>query len=882
MRQVLRELAACGLLLASLSDPATAQQGSIQVTGAAHVVTGDRLRTGGQPPFEPDIGVTWLRPGTRFGMFQMEIRGTTRDEQPQLGKAFVAIRDWKHRGINWTIEAGDTWFSPSIADYRLTNLATPTSTFAGASVRARTKSTNASLMIGRATAWRNIFGTDSEVLDQSLIVGRGIYTASERLDLTARASRIRTNDLQEFAYTIADSDQGGGGARFVLTPAIHLVADGSIVSYRRRGSEFREVDASALAGASVLLAKGWVQVNVSRFSPGELPVLTQPLADRQTFFAAAEYDVFKRLRLHGGWEAFKSNLNPGGAASAGQVIPTSDGTRGFAGFRVPLGVQSSIGVRYEDGDRRSRYIGASAFRVSDTGIFTSEYQSTFGIVNTFVRYARRENVETENTVGTYTQHDSSALAFVNVSRTLQLFGSATALRNAQQSGEGSNFLQFGGGGQAQLMRRGLWLRAEGLSSRNVDILRDRTIPHGQFSFGLNGEIARNTIIGVNLYADRFADATLPGADPWTLRSTLRVSRNFPGGGTSYTSVLGNMSRHSGTGSVIGAVFADWNANGIQDPGDAALENIPIRLANLGSANTTRSGEFAFVNVPVGLLQVGVDLTSLPVDFDPPTVAEVQLNLGRGESKKVTFGLVPLGSVSGRVIHDVNGNGQADDGEPSIDGAVLTLDGGARSEVVRRGSFRFDAIRSGDHRVELLADSLPEGALIVGEPTAVVSIRRDAITASAQFVVKVQPRPEVRRVFPPGPKSAPAPRQPAGSAAAAKPPAGKAASSPTEAARVERPSSAPVAPPSATPSSSATDEQFAIQIAAVSDPIRARRLVEQLRNKGYQAYVVEPSPSDTDAPYRIRIGGFTSRPAAQKAAQALQRERGQKVWVVRER
>ncbi len=227
------------------------------------------------------------------------------------------------------------------------------------------------------------------------------------------------------------------------------------------------------------------------------------------------------------------------------------------------------------------------------------------------------------------------------------------------------------------MRRGLWLRAEGLTSRNVDVLSDRTIPHGQFSFGLNGEIARNTIIGVNLYADRFSASLLPGTDPWMLRSTLRVSRNFPIGGRTSTSVLGDMSRHGGTGSVVGAVFADWNANGMQDPGDAPLENIPIRLANLGSANTTRNGEFAFVNVPIGLLQVGIDLTSLPVDFDPPTVAQVQLDLARGESKKITFGLVPLGAVTGRVIHDVNGNGQADAGEPSIDGAVLTLDGGAR-------------------------------------------------------------------------------------------------------------------------------------------------------------------------------------------------------------
>jgi hypothetical protein len=893
MRQVLRELAACALLLAFVAGSATAQQGSIQVTGATHTVSGDRVRTGGQPTFEPDLGITWLRPGTRFGMFQMEIRGTSRDGDARIGRAFVSIRDWKHRGINWTFEAGDSWFSPSIADYRLTNLASPTSTFSGAAVRARTRRSNASLMVGRTTAWKNFFGTDAQVLDQSLMIARGTYAASDRLDLNARASRIRTRDLQEYTFTVADSDQGGGGVRFVLTPAVYLVADGSIVSYRRQGSDVREVDASALAGASVLLAKGWIQVNLSRFSPGELPILTQPLADRQTFFAGAEYDVFKRIRLHGGWEAFKANLDPEGAAAAGQKIPAYDGTRGVAGIRVPLGVQSSVGVRYEDGDRRTRFVGASAFRISDTGVFTSEYQNNIGIVNAFVRYARRENVETENTVGTFTQHDSSALAFVKVSPTLQFFGTATATRNTRQSGESSSFVQYSGGGQAQLMRRGLWLRAEGLTSRNVDILRDQSVPHGQFSFGLNGEIARNTIIGVNFYADRFSTSVLPGTDPWMLRSTLRLSRNFPSGGNTSTSVLGNMSRHSGTGSVVGAVFADWNGNGTQDPGDAPLENIPIRLANLGSANTTHSGEFAFVNVPIGLLQVGIDLTSLPVDFDPPTVPQIQLDLARGESKKITFGLVPLGSVTGRVIHDVNGNGQADPGEPSVDGAVLTLDGGARTEVVRRGTFRFDAIRSGDHRLELLADSLPEGSTILDPSNTRVSIGRESITTSTLFLVRIQHRPEVRRVFPPSGK----PNTGSGSTARGESSAaGRAPVKPPGESGAERTDGTPAGPPrtdpgvtpspapaaSSTSASSATDEEYAIQIAALSDPIRVRRLVEQLRGKGYQAYVVEPPPSDPDAPYRVRIGGYTSRASAQKAAHMLERERLQKVWVVRER
>jgi sporulation related protein len=883
MRQLLRELAACGLLLASLPGPATAQQGSVQVTAATHTLTGDPVRTAGQPTFEPDLGVSWLKPGTRFGMFQMEIRGTSRDDRPRIGKVLVAVRDWKHAGVSWTFEAGDTWFSPAIADYRLTNLASPTSTFAGASVRAKTAKANATVMIGRATAWRNIFGTDAEMLDQRLAIGHASYSASDRLDLTARASRIRTRDLREFSFTIADSDQGGGGVRFVLTPAIHLVADGTLVSYRRRGSDEREVDVSALAGANVLLAKGWIQVNVSRFSPGELPVLSQPLADRQTFFAAAEYDVFRRMRVHGGWEAFRSNLDPQGAAGAGLTIPQSDGTRGFAGVRIPLGVRSSLGVRYEDGDRRARYLGASALRVSDTGVFSSEWQNTIGSMNAFVRYARRENVETENVSGTYTQHDSSALAFFSLSRSLQLFGSASAVRNTQRSGEGYNFFQYGGGGQAQLRGRGLWLRAEGLTSRNVDVLSDRTVPHQRLSVGLNGEIAKNTIIGVNVYADRYSAAVLPDAEPWTLRSTLRVSRNFSTGSTqASTSVLGNLARHGGTGSLVGAVFADWNGNGLQDPGDLPLENIPIRLTNLGSANTARNGEFAFVNVPIGLQQVGIDLSSLPVDFDPPAVPQVQVELARGESKKLEFGLVPLGTVSGRVIHDVNQNGKADAGEPSLDGAVLTLNGGTRSEVVRRGFFRFDAVRSGEHIVELLEDSLPEGATIAGAGSQHVALGRDALKSETLFLVEIHQRPEIRRVFPPGGTTSrapiPSPRDERKTPARPEP---NRHPSPPVPSRADRTAS-PAAPPTTGAARSNTSERFAIQIAALNDPVRARLLVEQLRSKGYASYLMEPPPSDPDAPYRVRVGEFTSRADAQKTAQVLEKERSAKVWVIRER
>src|SRR6185503_6424520 len=119
MRQVLRELAACVLLLAVLAPPATAQQSGVQVTAAAHAISGDTQRLGGQPTFEPDLGVTWLRPDTKSGIFQMELRAVARDGGPNVGRAWASLRDFTHRGVKYTFEVGDTFFSPTPGDYRL-------------------------------------------------------------------------------------------------------------------------------------------------------------------------------------------------------------------------------------------------------------------------------------------------------------------------------------------------------------------------------------------------------------------------------------------------------------------------------------------------------------------------------------------------------------------------------------------------------------------------------------------------------------------------------------------------------------------------------------------------------------------------------------------
>ena len=51
--------------------------------------------------------------------------------------------------------------------------------------------------------------------------------------------------------------------------------------------------------------------------------------------------------------------------------------------------------------------------------------------------------------------------------------------------------------------------------------------------------------------------------------------------------------------------------------------------------------------------------------------------------------------------------------------------------------------------------------------------------------------------------------------------------------------------------------------------------------GMPAYLVIPPAADPDAPYKVRVGPYTTRAAAEKTALVLGQRRGEKVWVMRE-
>jgi len=84
---------------------------------------------------------------------------------------------------------------------------------------------------------------------------------------------------------------------------------------------------------------------------------------------------------------------------------------------------------------------------------------------------------------------------------------------------------------------------------------------------------------------------------------------------------------------------------------------------------------------------------------------------------------------------------------------------------------------------------------------------------------------------------------------------------------EPPPAPPKAPP-AEPRDTSAMGYFAVQVAAVQDVKGAQALVADLRSKGYQAYQIRSEVAGKGVWYRIRVGGFEDRGAAEKVLKQL--------------
>jgi cell division septation protein DedD len=132
--------------------------------------------------------------------------------------------------------------------------------------------------------------------------------------------------------------------------------------------------------------------------------------------------------------------------------------------------------------------------------------------------------------------------------------------------------------------------------------------------------------------------------------------------------------------------------------------------------------------------------------------------------------------------------------------------------------------------------------------------------------KPAPAPAPAPVPAPAPAAAPAPK-PAPSPAPA--PAKPAPAPKPEPARVVQPAQQAAAAPAAQPAAASVDRgRFTIQVAAFQEIRGAEQMVGTLRSKGYPAYQIQVTVPGKGEWYRVRVGAFESREAAEATLKKL--------------
>ena len=745
----MKRLAWMAALLVVAAAPVRAQQPSIQMTAASQFTTGDDLRLGGQHRIEPDLGIQLFDPGFRFGNLYADISITRRDDHVVVGRGVVRLDGMRGAGLTWSLEGGDTWGAPAVQSFGFANLFSPPVTFQGVSVLGASKTTTFLATAGRITAQRNIFGTDTAAIGQELFQVSFSHRTSDRLEAYARGVYVHSGQMDIYTALTDRSTDAGGGIRYRPTPNLQLVTDGGLTVFQRRGSPTTEYAPAALVGGLWSLSRGWVQLNAQRYPIGYYPVSNYPYSDRSGVFLAAEGDLLNAARVFGGAEYAKSNLNPAASASATVGVPDGTYTRGYGGIRFRLAEEATITVRVEAGGRETRPSSVSPGFESDTGVITTEWHGRFSIGNAFARYERRSNVDPNATGSSFTQHDAAGQMYFSLTKGRQIFATALLSRRADRSGDGQTIWQVGAG--AQLPMGPMYMRLEATMGRTNDWEMQTVTARQSLAAGLSGRIAERTYLSVDCYIDHSPFALGIVGSPWVTRTMVRLTRSMPFG-TAYSpgtsSAAGAPPRGGPSGRINGLVFVDWNGNGVMDPGEQTVGDIAVTLGTYGSVTTGNDGRFTFSNVPVGEQAVALDLATVPADYDTPEDGRRIVPVARSQTATIQIGLLPLGAVSGIVYQDVDGDGQLSKADTPMDRTVLVLDDGARTEVTREGRFRFDGVRMGTHTVSLLVASLPDGAQLTGTSTTPVELTRDHAPGPLVFLVKLEKRPEIRKVFPP--------------------------------------------------------------------------------------------------------------------------------------
>ena len=219
-----------------------------------------------------------------------------------------------------------------------------------------------------------------------------------------------------------------------------------------------------------------------------------------------------------------------------------------------------------------------------------------------------------------------------------------------------------------------------------------------------------------------------------------------------------------TGSIGDFVWQDTDNDGVQDAGEPGLDGVDVILCSRGPdglcgtaddieldrQTTAGGGAYDFTFLDPGLYCVKIDDTTLPAGFALTTGNDpMQVNLAAAQDyNDADFGYVGVGTVSGRVIEDCDGDGNLNGGDQPLSGVTVQRcsagpDGviGTADDVVEEstftaanGSYSFTGVPQGQWCIRVAETSLPEAtmSLTSGTNPATVTLPANGSVTGVDF------------------------------------------------------------------------------------------------------------------------------------------------------